>query len=284
GPGRPKPKPYQKSEHHAVLGVVIQSVVERFYNDELWSLLRGKQLVDRLLDLAQEAMKVELAKRYIDWRLAPPRVELEKVIKDGVLGYLRTLQAHHLLGPYARAEVDLLGYVNKYTPVGGRADVVIRRESDPGKGVTILDGKNGKRYRDGRKGVGVHTDPDQLRWYALCFYLVYQAIPDRLGFVYYRYPFGAPVLDAEGKETGGIEQGVEWVNCTKDDLKGLGQRAVDTVKLIEKQQFEAKPVPKTCKFCDYESVCPERQAQRVSNRRSPSGGLPESTGLEVIDL
>ena len=36
GDGRPKPKPEKKSEHHAVMGIVIGNVLERFYNDELW--------------------------------------------------------------------------------------------------------------------------------------------------------------------------------------------------------------------------------------------------------
>ena len=40
GPGRSKVKPFKKSEHHIVLGTVIQAVVENFYNANLWKLLR----------------------------------------------------------------------------------------------------------------------------------------------------------------------------------------------------------------------------------------------------
>lgn len=273
GPGKKKPVPEKKSEHHAVMGTAIQAVIERFYNDELWRILTPVQLRDRLMELADEHTKLEFARRYIDWNKAPPRDEVEKLIKDAIRGYMRTLKHHRLLGPYAKAEVDLIGYVDKWTPIGGRVDLIIRRDDT---GVMILDGKNSKRYKDGKGGLMTFTNPDQLRWYALCYYLSYRALPDRLGFVYYRYPYGDPVLDVEGfpaldaMGNPKIEEGISWVPFTMDDLKGLGQRALDAVKSMHKEHFDPRPTPKTCKFCDYESVCPARQAQIASNRRGPS--------------
>lgn len=277
GPGRRKPvptvgldgKPVQKrSEHHAIIGIAVQWAIERFYNDELWKSLDPETLKRRLLELANEIFRVELAKKYVDWRKAGDRADLEKLINDAVLGYMRTLKQHRFLGPYARAEVELLGYVNKYTPVGGRADMIIRREDT---GVTILDGKNSKRYQDPKtkKYTLTYTDPDQLRWYALLFYLTYRKMPDRLGFVYYRYPYGHPILDAQGLPSGEVEEGVDWVPFTKEDIKGLAARAAEVVRGLDREKFEAKPVPKTCGFCDYEAVCPQRQAQKDANRRTP---------------
>lgn len=268
GPGRGKPKPVKKSEHHAIMGIAIQAAIERFYNDELWRLLDPETLKRRLLELADEAFRLELAKKYVDWRQVGSREDLENPIREAIMGYMRTLKQHRLLGPYAKAEVELLGYINKYTPVGGRADLIIRREDT---GVTILDGKNSKRYKDPKTGkmTLTYTDPDQLRWYALCFYLTYKALPDRLGFNFYRYPYGTPIRDENGEGTGEIEQGVDWVTFTKDDLKGLASRAVDAMRGMDKEHFEAKPSPSNCKFCDFESVCTQRQAQKAANRRTP---------------
>jgi hypothetical protein len=280
GPGRKKPVPIQKSEHHAIMGIVIQSVVEAFYNSELWKLLGPVELRDRLMALADENLRLECSRKFIDWRIAGSRDEMEKLIKDGILGYMRTLKQHKLLGTYARCEVDLLGYIDKYNPIGGRCDLMIRREQEPNKGVLILDGKNSKRYKDG-KVLKTHTDPDQLRWYALCFYLAYaHALPDKLGFLYYRYPYGAPVLDIDGKPTGEIEQGVDWVPFTKDDLKGLAQRAVDARKGMDKERFDPTPTPKGCKYCDYESVCDARIAQKAANRRAPRNTDAKLDGLQ----
>jgi len=286
GPGKSKPKSLQKSEHHAIMGIAIQWAIERFYSDELWRHLRGKPLVDRLLAEANKKVDLLLAKKYVDWRLSPSRSELVETVANGVRGYLRTMKAHHLLGPYAKAELDLLGYVNQYTPVGGRADLLIRRDADPNKGVTIIDGKNGKRYKDGKGGWMTFTDPDQLRWYALCFHLAFnRALPDRLGFCYYRYPHGDPELNVEGQPTGQTESGVVWVTYSMDDIKGLAQRAVDALKGMDQGKFTPTPSPKICRFCDYDTVCPERMEQRSNNTRKPRrDDLPVTTDIETISL
>jgi len=279
GLGKRKPLPVRKSEHHAILGTSIQYAIEVFYNSELWRVLDPETLKKRLLELADEAFRVEISKKYVDWREVGDRMDgregLEKLIRDAVMGYMRTLKHHRLLGPYAKAEVELLAYVNKYTPVGGRADVIIRREDT---GVTILDGKNSKRYKDPKTGkyTLTYTDPDQLRWYALLFYLIYKQMPDRLGFVYYRYPYGMPIVSENVMEADGVEEGIDWVKFTKDDLKGLAVRAVDTLKGMDRKAFDPKATPQNCKFCDYESICPERKAQKEANRR-----VPKDTTLDL---
>lgn len=255
GPGRRKPKPLKDSRHHAVMGIVIAAVVEDLYNHELWKHPEG--LKERLIKLTEEKFKLEVARNYIDWRRSPSRAEMLKTCTDGILGFVRTLKANRLLGPYAKSEVDLVAYVNKYTPIGGRADIIVRRDDT---GVMILDGKNSKSK-------GKYTDPDQLRWYALCFYLAYRSMPSKLGFIYFRYPHGTPILDDEGNETGDVETGVDWVDFSRDDLKGLAQRAVDARKAMDREKFPANPVPSNCRFCAYETVCEARMKQKASNRR-----------------
>jgi len=293
GPGKKKPKPYEKSMHHAIMGIVIQAAIERFYNDELWKLLTKDQLRERLLDLCEQNLKLELARHYIDWRQSDTREEMDEIIKAGVMGYMRTLKHQRLLGPYSKAELDMVAYVNQYTPIGGRADLILRRDDgDILPGITIIDGKNSRRYKDTKSPTGwkTYTDPDQLRWYALCFYLCYNEMPDHLGFVYYRYPYGAtvldmdgkPVLDDDGNET--KETGVDWVEYTKEDLKGLGQRAVDARKAMDKEKFDANPNPQGCRFCDFESVCPERQAQKDKNRRRPRNTDDMLDGVQGFQL
>lgn len=250
GPGRSKPKPHDKSRHHAVMGIVIQGVLEHFYNAELWKHREG--LKDRLVRMTRDRLLDELPRNRIDWRESPPHTELEEVCVSGVLGYMRTMQVHKLLGPYARSEVNLFGYATKYLALGGRADFVIRRED---VGITIMDGKNSQTKMK-------YVDPDQLRWYALCFALSYHKLPDRLGFVWYRYPYD----EATG------EQGVDWVDFTRRDLRELLDRAQVVRKGQRKEDFDAKPAYQVCRFCDYESVCPQRQAAREENAAKRAGG------------
>jgi len=254
GPGRPKPRPKDKSRHHAVMGIVIQGVLEQFYNAEMWRNREG--LKDRLVKMTRDRLLDELPRNYIDWKESPPHDEMEQICVAGVLGYLRTMQVHKLLGPYARSEVDLLGFADKHLALGGRADFVIRREDT---GITMIDGKNSMTKMK-------YVDPDQLRWYALCFTLSYRKLPDRLGFVWFRFPFD----DATG------EQGVDWVDFTRRDLRELLDRAQAVRKGQQKEKFDAKPAYQACRFCDYETVCPQRQAAREENvaRRSRGRSLP----------
>jgi len=265
GPGRKKPKPVKKSAHHKIMGLVIQSAVETFYNEELWRKPEG--LKHRLVRMTKAAFTQELAKHYVDWRQAPGQAEMVRVCCDGVLGYMRTMKYLRFLGSYARAEVNLRGWIDKRNPLGGYADVIIRREDT---GITILDGKNSTTK-------GKYVDPDQLRFYALCFYLAYNAMPDRLAFVWYRYPY-------DGKD----ETGVEWIEFTKRDLQTLAKRALEARQKMNKEEFDATPNSATCRFCDYETVCPERKAMREADPRSrPRVSLPtvdEATGFVEFDL
>jgi len=202
------------------------------------------------------------------------REEMLQICREGALGYLQTMKAHKLLGVYSRAEVNLVGWVDKWTSIGGRADVIIRREDT---GITIIDGKNTKfKMR--------FTDPDQLRWYALAFRLSYKQLPDRLGFVWYRFPHGMETTGEDGEVT--TESGVEWVEFTEDDLRGLAQRAIEARNGMRKKNFEANPSPNQCRWCDFESVCPDRQAQREMNasKRKKSDKIEEISGGGFSDF
>jgi len=163
GPGRKKPKPLKDSKHHALMGIVLAAVIEDFYNDELWKEPLG--LRQRLEERTRKKFALQLARMYIDWRKAPPREEMFRICYDGAINFVkRTLKTHKLLGTYARSEVDLIGFVDKWNPIGGRADIIIRR---PDTGVTILDGKNSKEHWNrSAKQPKFYTDDDQLRWYA----------------------------------------------------------------------------------------------------------------------
>jgi hypothetical protein len=261
GPGNPRPNPSDDPKHHAVMGIAIQYAVEKMYNDELYR--DPANLRDVMLDLAEREFhrQEEKPRNRIDYDKIHnmTRAEMLQTVRDGVVGYLATMKAHRFLGPYAKSEVDLLGWIDKWNPIGGRADMIIRRDDT---GITMLDGKNTKHKMK-------YTDPDQLRWYALLFKLAYREIPNRLGFVWFRFPHGMVTRDDQGNEI--TETGVEWIDFTEDDLKGLAQRALDAKKGMMKEKFDPTPTPKICRFCDFEDVCKARQIQRAANaaKRGP---------------
>lgn len=274
GPGRSKEKPGKDSRHHAIMGLVLATAIERLYNDELWR--DPVKLPSVLATLVDREFKLTMAdpRNYVDWSKSPPKDELLRVCQDGAQGYLRTMKANKLLGPYAKAEVDITTWLDKYTPIAGRPDVIIRREDT---GITILDGKNGLTP-------GKYTDPDQLRWYALCFYLAYGTIPNHLVFCYFRYPVGCP---PEGHDPSVPWTGLVEVPFTEDDLKVVATKAKETYRAMNKTLFDPTPSPQACKFCEYESVCEARTQQKAQNRRTPKKSPTEDLlgdGGGIVEL
>jgi len=255
GPGKSKTKPETFSKHDAVMGIVIQKAIEIMYNNELWK--TPATLRDSLEKLTKRHFEFELGKNYIDWKKSPAKLDLYETCLEGVFGYLSTLKQYRLVGSYAKSEKDLFAYITDEVSVGGRADLIVKRGDT---GVTIIDGKNSKQKSK-------YLDPDQLRWYGLCFYLCYNQLPDRLGWVYYRYPYGMETAE-------GVEPGVEWIDFSLEDLKGLANRAVKVRQSMDKHIFHADPSPNTCRFCEYQSICPEREAQKEKNRRPPKDLKP----------
>jgi hypothetical protein len=274
GPGRPKPIPQEErsSEHHALMGTVIAATLERLYNDELWR--EPATLATTLTEIVRKEFSLEIPRRYLkyaegrepQWNESPPHDALIQVCLDGVINYLKTMKRNRMLGPYARAEVDLSTVLDKDVPIAGRPDLIVRRDDT---GLSIYDGKNSLNP-------GKYTNPDQLRWYALCFYLAYHTVPNRLAFIYFRYPEGSPPKDyAEDPETW---TGLVEIPFQKDDLKIIAHRARETYKAITKEYFDPTPSPKACRFCDYQSVCDARKATvQIRTKR------PKSEAESVIE-
>ena len=238
------------------MGIVIQAVIEDLYNNELYRHPEG--LPKLLAEKTEKEFDYQLTKKrnYVDWNVAPPRKEMLQVCLDGVAGFLGTMKAHRLLGHVAKSEVDLFGYIDKYNPIGGRADNIVERKDT---GITLFDGKNSAHR-------GKYVDADQLRWYALCYLLSYGKMPDRLAFLYFRFPYN--------EESG--ESGIEFIDFSKEDLQGLAKRAIKARRGMDKEKFEPTPSPQNCKFCDFETVCEARINQKASRRRHKPDALDDA--------
>jgi len=260
GVGEPIPSPKEDSMHHAIMGIALAKGMEDLYNLELWR--DPTTLREKLEDIVAKELQYQISRKYVDWRKTSHE-EMLKICLDGIRGYLRTMKHNKLLGEYARSEVDMVIDLGDNCPIGGRADLVIRRGDEIG----IYDGKNSKSK-------GKYTSPDQLRWYGLLYQGCEGVIPNKLGFVYFRYPYGHPTEDGES-----IEQGVEYVDCTSMDLQVLSERAIQAWKDIRAKQFDPTPTPKYCNFCEYAEMCEARQEQKKANSKKRKKKL----GLELDD-
>lgn len=270
GLGKPKPGAMPSSRHDSIMGQAIQFAVERLYNDYLWQRLlltnpeerwTPQRLVEHLKKTVLDDFRHRLNSEYIDWTWAPSQLEMERICLAGLIGFLKTMKANHFIGVPAIAEKKFVAYLDD-VPLAARVDLFFQREAHlPLPGVTILDGKNSQTK-------GKYTNPDQLRFYALVYLLSTGKLPDRVGFTYYRFPYGTVLED------GTIDSGVDWVPLHKEDIRGLAHKVKAAREGIRAKQFDANPVPSYCKWCKYEDLCKPRQAQKASNRekRRPKEG------------
>ena len=261
GPGKPiKHTGPKGSRHNPVMGIVVGRAVEKFYNDQVY--LSPARVTQILTDFVEKewGRQTRREKNWIDYDRA--RMSAREMVADckkGVEGFLVTMKKHRLLGNYAQAEVRMLGWLNKWVTIAGIADVVIRRDDT---GITIIDGKNTVHKMK-------YTDADQLRWYALVFWREFGVMPDRLGFVWFKFPAGMKTTGPNGEEV--VEEGIEWVPFDEGDLRGLAKRAIDARNAMRRKKFDPVPDPPQCKKCKFELMCPARKEQRERNadRRRP---------------
>ncbi len=216
---------------NSIFGSVMGKLFEWFYERKAWSSSRPSVLVMSWVDsaIAQVYAKEEfdpLSDRSFDLTL---RNDLETYVPGGV----ETIRRHRLVTPGSVAELDLTQEYRRgdvTMKLGGRADFLHR---GPGPSVTLQDGK-GSKYRE------QYVDTSQLVWYATLHYLKYGVAPDRVGFIYWRFPADP----------------LQWVDYGEPDMRTVLDRAFETEEKVRLQMFDPSPSV-NCRRCDYVSGCAE---------------------------
>ena len=237
--------PVKESRHNAVIGSVVQSTFEDFYNEEIWRKRGGAQ--DDLIKRSEKYFQKFMEENYVDFddvtsrfdSKAEPLNEIYEIIPKTI----SAIKREKLIGPYAKSEKEFK-VRHKKDFLYGYVDFLIRDSND---NVILLDGKS-SRYREER------VDETQLYYYALMFYKKYKKLPDKMGFLYFR--FG----DDE-------EEAFDWIeDISKEKLSELKSDIDEVIFNIRNYEFQADPNPKWCKWCPWESICDERLEQKKKNR------------------
>lgn len=252
-----------------LFGGVTGIIFERFYNDKLWMTPDPvATLIGQVEQVTEETIARELKSGPFDWTDKKANykspAEVIVAVKETIPMGVQAIRHHRLLGPNSRAEVKLDTNIGGHR-LAGRADFVIRRLSPHGD-LTLLDGK-GSKWRD------KYIDRRQLRWYAMLYRDHHKTIPDRIGFLYWRF---AP------------EEAVDWVECTAKDVDSLQGAVLDAIDQIDDgsrrmaagvpsgEAFPAHPNP-DCKFCPYLDLCASGKAYVNAK---PSTEVSGGTGVE----
>ena len=254
-------------------GDAVGKIFESFYSQEIWR----ANTTARLQALVQPTVERIVAKEtekggvfhWTDPALKEGPNSLDEVIEDvrrTIPRGLSSIREHGLLGLDARAELVLDTDVGGHR-IAGRADFVMTRHKT--RDLVLIDGK-GSRHRD------KYTNARQLRWYAMLYQMRFGAVPERLGFLYWR---------SEPHES------LDWSEVRSDELEALRGAVLGAIAEIEGAKRDVErgaspyqlfpPTPGfACRFCKFLEQCPEGQkvlsadfkARRSADRH---GGVDE---------
>jgi len=254
-----KDPPVPDSRHNAVVGSVVQRVYEDFYNVELWR--KGADTSSALMDLVPKYFYEYLDNEYVNFDDVTCPYTMEDLLgmcEEMVPRVLQGIKDHGLLGPYARSEVTVRAHLEKNFFMFGRVDFVIRKADGT---LLLIDGKASKHREK-------YVDEEQLLFYALAFSIMHGKIPDKLGFFFYHFA-------DEG------ERAFDWIEPTPERLAALRVKVQDTFTKIQRTWFRATPSGSACKYCEFENMCPERQAILTKKRAKRRWNKIEN-GVEVV--
>lgn len=251
--------PVPDSKHNAIVGSVVGRVYEDFYNLEIWR--KGAKTSEALLELVPKYFYEYLDAEYVDWDSVKnpyTRQDILDKCEEMVPKVLTGIKEHGLLGPYARSEVKLRAHLTKNFFMFGRADFLIRKSDGT---ILLLDGKASKHREK-------YVDPDQLYFYALAFKIVHGRLPDRVGFFYLDFADQGDVA-------------MDWLEITPEELAAFKTKVLDTFTAIQRKHFQATPSSTACRYCEYATMCEERQAI-LAKKRAKRRWAKIEKGIEVV--
>ena len=246
GLGQPKTPSDILSTHESAMGIAIAYAIELFYNDVMWNKFSLEDLKIELKRIVVNRLREECNLNFIDWRLSPSLAEMEIICYEGVLNFIKTIKGNKLLSANTKSEVIIRHLIDDEFYIKGTLDILMEKDGE----YTIIDGKNTK-YRN------KYLKKEQLLFYALLIYLTEGKLVEKLGWLYYRFPF---------QEGNPQETGVEYIDYNLLDLEILLGKIKLTWENIKAKKFPTNPSQFGCRFCSYQSVCPDRH---VPKKRAP---------------
>jgi hypothetical protein len=272
---------------NALYGSSIGTLFEAFYRDRLW---RDPKCAARLQDLAESHLDAAIDDttkkgRVIDWLDEKAnyhsKSEILKDLYETIPTGLQTIRQNRLVGPRMEPELKLDHKFGSYI-MGGRSDFVIQRVP-PYNDLVILDGKGSKhrdKYVDGQPlKKGEKAEGVQLKWYAVLYRARRRVIPDKLGYIFWRFSG---------------ELALEWIPFSEKDLDNLQAEVLSVIARIDKsvrkleaiadtpqshdelrqELFPAQP-SHNCTLCSFVSICESGQKEIQKYRRRARLNLPE---------
>lgn len=250
--------PEEQSKYFALYGLLIEKFFEHLSNQHYKNNPNLTRAQVRTLMKQQWVFILE--DNYVDWAEPWCKESSEDIFNSAVEDAIKCMESMNFF-KNTKAEVVYETILKKSNDIlTGRLDFVYINENNK---VEILDGK-------GTNKMETNVDIDQLYFYALLYLLRHRCLPDKLGFVYYRY------------------QLVKYVDFDMEAIMSFKNKLALVKKAI-KSDTKWEPnvkISKQCKWCPYQSVCDAFKAKKDENaakRQKKSSIQSDHTGT-IQDL
>lgn len=218
--------PMEISSYFSLYGKLIESFFKIYTNDFSKNNIRlSNDLIRRTLQNNWERI---LENDYICWTDPWATQSQDEIFEEVYDDVLKNLEAFNFWKD-ARAEVTINIQLKNKDILTGRLDFLY---NSPRNTVEIIDGK-------GTKKPDKNVDVEQLYFYALLYYLRYKKLPDKMGFLFYRF------------------HSIKYIDFTIEDIKDFKNKLVLVKNCIlnDKDFIPKVKISKHCKWCNYHLIC-----------------------------
>lgn len=251
-----KEPPAEQSKYFALYGLLIESFFKDYTNNYS---KQGTNLKDQQIRAILDKNWNKILKyNYVDWnepwvKKTPSQIFQETY--DDVLSNLKTFD----FWKRSRSEVTINIFLKKSSDtITSRLDFIWNQLNGND---CILDGK-------GTEKIETNVDNEQLYFYTLIYLLKYGKLPDKIGFLFYRY------------------QIIRYLDFDLDTIMSFKNK-LSLVKKAMKEDKIFKPnvkLSKHCRWCEYRFVCDAYSQKKEANAKKRKKVINIETEGSVIDF
>lgn len=239
--------------YFALYGKLVESFFTKYTN--YYTKKDIKLDKDEIRDILEDLWEYILRYNIVDWNVPWAKETPNQIFESAYLDILKNMKEFDFWKT-SRSEVTINIFLKKSGDVlTSRLDFILNKKNEK---IEILDGKGTAKVEN--------VDKEQLYFYALLYLLKYNKLPDKLGFLFYRF------------------QMIRYIDFDIDTIKGFKNKLALVKRSIKKDK-EYKPnvkLSKHCKYCLYRFDCDAYKNQKEANykkRKSKSSINLDTEGI-----
>jgi len=250
------PPPAKSSEYFTLYGKLIEAFFRKYTNIYTkQGLILDNESIKKILKNLWEYI---LESSYVDWSEPWVNETSDQIFEDVYNDTLLNIKKFDFWKD-AKSEISFEVLLKKSQDIlSCRMDFIWKK---PDGTIEILDGK-------GTSKMDKNVDIEQLLFYALMYLLRNKRLPDKLGFLYYRYQM-IKYIDFD----------MDAVMAFKDKL-ALVKKAIKETTIFE----PVVGLSKQCKWCAYRFGCDAYSAKKDANAEKKGSAIKAEYTGNILDL